>query len=234
MSTKNWWSQDRTPSEWMKAALEFSRKRVEQYTRQEESFQRCDTDGFLSQWASGLSAEQSSRSADLAASFGIDTTVGLYAIGEGGELTRANARAISVRDNFKFGEVTKWIVNHPDGTVSFLPYHPKRESTLAKRGYREVIEYTRCWITIDGCGRGLSGRAWVARKPLDVNMPIGKESDFAVMFSGALHADGRSVASFRWVFKTKAEGLAVLNSLEAEGFELAIHNVIEVADCVVA
>lgn len=45
---------------------------------QAESFERSDTDGFLSQWASGLSAQESSAKAELAAAGGTIETQALF------------------------------------------------------------------------------------------------------------------------------------------------------------
>ncbi len=46
--------------------------------RQAESFERSDTDGFLSQWAGGLSAQESSAKAELAAAGGTIETQALF------------------------------------------------------------------------------------------------------------------------------------------------------------
>jgi len=43
-----------------------------------ESIERSDTDGFLSQWASGLSAQESSAKAELAAAAGMVETQALF------------------------------------------------------------------------------------------------------------------------------------------------------------
>ena len=40
----------------MKTAQEYRNEAAELHNRVEESFERCDTDGFLSQWANGISA----------------------------------------------------------------------------------------------------------------------------------------------------------------------------------
>jgi len=46
--------------------------------RQAESIERSDTDGFLSQWANGLSAQESSAKAELAAAGGMIETQALF------------------------------------------------------------------------------------------------------------------------------------------------------------
>lgn len=49
-----------------------------QYAQREDSFDRCDTDGFLTQAASGAKAEQYRRQADINEHGGFDVFVGLY------------------------------------------------------------------------------------------------------------------------------------------------------------
>ena len=50
----------------LKAAQEYRNEAAELHNRVEESFERCDTDGFLSQWANGISANVASLNAEIA------------------------------------------------------------------------------------------------------------------------------------------------------------------------
>jgi len=61
----------RTAEEWEQAARESEQRAA-------ESFERCDTDGFLSQWASGITAREYRAKADLARSGGKVTTSALF------------------------------------------------------------------------------------------------------------------------------------------------------------
>lgn len=116
-----------------------------------DSFERCDTDGFLSQWASGLTAQQLRREATIAENGGVASFLALFTTG--GEWVPA--KPIDGR----YG--TRWMVLDTTGkaTGEFLPYLPVRRDTLAKRGY---VEGYACWpakAAIHGTGRGLSGAA---------------------------------------------------------------------------
>lgn len=94
-----------------------------------ESFDRCDTDGFVSQWASDMNAIKADRNADIAAAGGVWTFERVVLEREDG--TPVDARAVDTRYGMK------WRVDADD---AWLPYRPARVSTLAKRGFRERTE----------------------------------------------------------------------------------------------
>lgn len=94
-----------------------------------ESFERCDTDGFVSQWASGINAQVADRNAEIADGGGKWLFARTTLVTLDGEPT--DARAVDTR----YG--TKW---RSDAADKWLPYMPARPSTLAKHGYREVTE----------------------------------------------------------------------------------------------
>lgn len=139
-------------------------RRAEESAR--ESFERCDTDGFLSQWASGLSAQVHRANAKVAEAGGMGLFGRTKLVTLDGEET--DARAVETR----FG--TRWRL---DSTDEWLAYKPKRESTLAKRGYREVevTEVAPAKARIIGTGTGLSGRAWVATLRDDLRLGEAKQ-----------------------------------------------------------
>ena len=114
-----------------KTAAELRAEAAQHERNAAESFERCDTDGFLSQWASDMNAQLARRNAAIAEHGGqwlFERTV-LETLE--GELV-ADARAVDTR----YGR--RWRVDSAD---AWLPYMPARESTLGKRGYRErVIE----------------------------------------------------------------------------------------------
>jgi len=96
-----------------------------------DSFDRCDTDGFVSQACSGLNAQLDRAKADIAEADGqwtFERTV-LVEIASGKVVT--DARVVRTRYGMKY---------RIDRTDEWLPYHPARESTLAKKGYREAHE----------------------------------------------------------------------------------------------
>lgn len=117
-----------------------------------ESFDRCDTDGFVSQWASGLNADLARTKAQIAENGGRCTFARLRLVRiDTGEVV-ADARKVQTR----YG--SKWRI---DSTDEWLPFMPARESTLAKRGYREVEQFETAPATAKhwapGNARGLSG-----------------------------------------------------------------------------
>lgn len=121
--------------------------------REQESWERSDTDGFLSQWASGISARLSDRKAAILEAGGKAQFLGLY---QGDR--RVKARMIETR----FG--CSWLL-HDDETElrakrgkPFLPTG-KRSRVLRGLGLREAWEMAPAWATIMGSGTGLSGCA---------------------------------------------------------------------------
>jgi hypothetical protein len=131
--------------------------------RAAESFERCDTDGFVSQWSDGLNAQKLRTEADIADAGGLWTFARTRLVRLDG--TETDAREVKTRYGYR------WRL---DSTDEWLPVHPARESTLARRGYREVeeVEVAEAKVTFDGHGRGLSGTAWVR-----VYRPDARKSD---------------------------------------------------------
>lgn len=93
------------------------------------SFERCDTDGALSQWASGLNARVARLQADIVENGGLAEFTALFDLD--GNWVRAK------RINGRYG--TCWMIldENGDATGQFAPFAPSRKSTLEKRGYRE-------------------------------------------------------------------------------------------------
>lgn len=131
-----------------------------------DSFERCDTDGFLSQWASGLTAQLERRKADILDAGGVAEFPALFDV-ETGE--RVAAKLIDGR----FGLCWALCDEAGDFTGTFISAFPKRESTMAKKGFREGRETVEAFAVMDGRGTGLSGTAWVATKRRDKGYPEG-------------------------------------------------------------
>lgn len=95
-----------------------------------DSFERCDTDGFLSQWAHGCLAAEKRFAAEIADNGGVWTFPVLLTL-EGEFVPAIPIRA-------KYGMC--WMLLDADGNSlgQFVPYRPKRADTLGKRGYREA------------------------------------------------------------------------------------------------
>lgn len=152
-----------TPEQLAEAA-KFEAKCRKEWKAKEDSFERCDTDGFLSQWASGLTAQEYGRKAEILRHGGCAKFLGLFSI-ETGE--RVPAKNIET----KFGD--RWAVFAEDGQtiVKWLPFAPKRVATLAKHGYFEAEEWAPAYAKCVGTGHGLSGTAWIATLRADGGYP---------------------------------------------------------------
>lgn len=125
-----------------------------------DSFDRCDTDGFVSQWASGIMAQVDRLQADIVENGGVATFPALYVVDTD---ERVPAKLI----DGKFGRC--WAIVDEAGrfTGEFVSAFPKRESTMARKGYREGSEVAPAKAAVHGSGHGLSGSAWAAVERTD-------------------------------------------------------------------
>jgi hypothetical protein len=121
----------------------------------EDSFQRCDTDGFLSQWASGLTGQLKNRQAAILENGGLADFAVLLDVNTDEFVP---AKLIDGR----YGRC--WALLGDDGkfTGQFIKAFPARESTMAKKGFKEARGLFPAFAKMDGSGHGLSGSAWVA------------------------------------------------------------------------
>ena len=120
--------------------------------RSAESFERCDTDGFLSQWANDITARRHELDALIAEQDGTYTFKGIRL--EQLDGTPVDARMVETRYGMR------WRV---DSTDEWLPVQPKRVETLAKRGYREVGAVERHPARTEYRGGKLDGYYIIAR-----------------------------------------------------------------------
>lgn len=138
----------------------------------QESFDRCDTDGFLSQWADGITAQQKRLQADIEENGGVWEFPALFDL----EGNRVRAKLAHIYSKFAYCEVAMWVFrdknDHPVGK-KFIPAFPKRESTMAKKGYREGMEQAPARARVCGNGHGLAGCAscYVAAVRTDKGYP---------------------------------------------------------------
>jgi hypothetical protein len=142
-------------------------------TAREESFQRCDTDGFLSQWAHGKSAELARAKAKLADDGGTAEFPGLYRRSDG---ARMRAVLISYKCSYTYSTKWAWSFRHADGSVNrSMPLLPDTRSTrgkLWKLGYEVKMETAPARAYMAGEGTGLSGTCWVAVSRSDDGYPV--------------------------------------------------------------
>jgi hypothetical protein len=125
----------------METRQDLEAKSAELYAKAEESFERCDTDGFMSQWAHTINAQKAQMEAELVD----DNMVAFPALFDlDGNLV--NAKLISGR----FGAC--WAICDDAGkfTGEFVSAFPKREATMVKKGYREGTEMAAARVKLVG------------------------------------------------------------------------------------
>jgi hypothetical protein len=119
-----------------------------------DSFERCDTDGFLTQWAHDIGAQRDRLAADIADNGGVWTMPALFNL----DGDWVPSKLIDGR----YG--TCWALVGDDGTFTgeFVSAFPVKASTMARKGF---IEGTGTWpakAVTGGGGTGLAGAANVS------------------------------------------------------------------------
>lgn len=142
--------------------------------RREESFQRCDTDGFLSQWADGINANLDEAKAELLRAGGAAPMLVLIDEKAG---RKVDAKRISVQSYGRPWEKEMvWRLSDAEERRlgrRFIPVtyadRLKKSRVQKQLGLREVYEWRPAKAIIGGGGRGLSGcaSARVIIVPLD-------------------------------------------------------------------
>lgn len=142
------------------------RKRVDALQRREDSWQRSDTDGFLSQWASGVTANEASLQAEIDRDGGYSLFPGLYDRKTG---ERVAARII----DGQWGPC--WALCDAAGelTGKFVGDARTKRGKLYKQGFVVLGEWAPAKATVRGEGKGLSGTAWATVVRTDGGYPEG-------------------------------------------------------------
>lgn len=121
--------------------------------RVRESIERSDTDGFLSQWAGGLTAGKERLAAEIAENGDRDYFVGLY---------QGDRRVKAMQLSGQYGPY--WLLEESETALiaergkPFVPMG-SRSRVQKKLGLREAQELAPAYATIAGSGTGLSGAA---------------------------------------------------------------------------
>lgn len=154
-----------------KTAQEWREESARYMERREESFQRCDTDGAITQYFDGVNSSLALRKASIAENGGMDTFPALFHKETG---KRVRAKIISVQNKFApwNGPVDRWMFVDLNGkaTGTYLP--AGRNSRKQKQlGYFQGTELAPADAKIDGRGYGLSGVVWVATYRTDKGYP---------------------------------------------------------------
>lgn len=144
-----------TTADWIALADRLDGNSDEHFKTEHESFERCDTDGFVSQWAHGICGDRDRVKAQIARNNGFAVFDGLYENGR-----RVKARIIQTR----FG--SSWLLHEDEADLiakrgkQFLPTG-ENSRVLKSLGLEEREENAPAWATLDGSGTGLSGHVWV-------------------------------------------------------------------------
>lgn len=125
----------------METAQQYREAAAKNFDRAQESFERCDTDGFLSQWASDLNGRTNLLKAEVIENGGKATFVGLY---EGSRRVAAK----EIQTNYG----TTWILSDEEASKfgrKFVPIGSK--SRIQKQlGLTERDEEDSAWVTTTG------------------------------------------------------------------------------------
>lgn len=150
------------------AARALDKEMAENEQRREDSFQRSDTDGFLTQWACQITANRARKAAEVARRGGLDCHPGLFRASDG---KRIRAKLI----DGKFGAC--WAVCDREGkfTGKFISDNRGPRAALAKLGLVVCGEYVPSRANIRGTGTGLSGNAWACVERTDGGYPPNAE-----------------------------------------------------------
>lgn len=126
----------------------------------QESWERSDTDGFLTQWALDLGAQKLRAQAEIVANGGMGTFIGLY---EGDRRVIAK-RIQQPRYGAPWLTDTKWFLSDDEFEKFGRRYIPVGDRSRIQKqlGLCERQELDLAEAVIEGSGRGLSGNAWVA------------------------------------------------------------------------
>jgi hypothetical protein len=170
--------------------------------KREESFERCDTDGFLSQWALGLDSQKHNLQARIEEADGTWCFEGLF----DGQGRRVKAKLVTVADSYSYGNSTKeiWLLlDERDEKIAWVPragnfewtenlwrdegpvevvhpaQSPSKQSKMFKLGLHEEEETATAKAAIKGSGYGLSGNAWAVVIRTDGGYPDG-----AIVYEG--------------------------------------------------
>jgi hypothetical protein len=155
-----------------KTAEDYRAEAARHEAAREESFQRSDTDGFLTQWAHGKSAELARARAKIAEAGGTSTFRGLYRRSDG---KRMRAKLISYRCSYTGSTKWAWSFRNADGSidrsVGLLNDTCSTRGKLYKSGYEVRDETAPAAARMDGEGTGLSGTVWVSVYRTDGGYP---------------------------------------------------------------
>lgn len=142
--SKVYFPNDHTPEEWRKMAQE-------SHQRSADSFDRCDTDGYLSQWASDITGRLYSLCADVAEHGGMWD---FPALADADGALIEGARQVDTR----YGRA--WVYDRDGRTHWFNPSRAqdeaKREAANLAKGYRLTTVRRRAGVVMASGDGGMA------------------------------------------------------------------------------
>lgn len=112
-----------------------------------DSFERCDTDGFLSQWASGCTAALKRVQAGILERDGFCEFPALFDL-DGNPIP---AKLIDGQYGMSWGIFESWeALNDKGRVIRWVGAFPKRESTLTKKNCTEGRVMAQGWAALSG------------------------------------------------------------------------------------
>lgn len=131
----------------MTTAQDYRNEAAAHLQEKEDSFQRCDTDGFVSQWAHGVNAELAERRAEITEAGKVATFWGLY---DGDR--RVAAEIIPT----KYGRC--WFLRDDEAERYGRKFVPKGEKSKVQKGLglSERREIAPAWACLADTGAGLA------------------------------------------------------------------------------
>ncbi len=140
-----------------------------------DSFERCDTDGFMSQWASGCNAAKKRLQADIEENDGLADVPALFDL-DGGLIP---AKLIDTRFGTSWGIFKSWdALNGSGDIVRWVGAFPARRSTLANKDVMEGRVMARAYADLRGKS-ACNVTAVIVRTQFDGNEDIVTADRFA-------------------------------------------------------
>ena len=145
-----------------KTAEELRAEAKTKFKAADDSFERCDTDGFLSQWASNLTGRKLMLEAEIAENDGLGEFMAL-ADADGNLVP---AKVIDAKYGRCWAILSDWDWKAPF-TGEFIGLRQ-----VEKKGYRKVRALAPARAEIVGSGTGLAGAASCQAVKVQTGLPV--------------------------------------------------------------
>lgn len=144
-------------AEQLAEAVRLEEERVQRRAQKERSFQRCDTDGFVSQWAHGISADLAARQAEILRDGG-HAAFPVLVDAEGNVLCD---RYLTFKNRYSGGTDYKWRLDDEQAEKYGRRWVPFGCNSRVQKqlGLRQERRFFPARAKIMGSGTGLSGAA---------------------------------------------------------------------------